>query len=513
MADNLPNVPVPAGSWTDLYAATGITVGTKLRVENVGSCDVYLAVQATQPAKDHNAYNIVKRRSDPLVNNVGDRGAWAYCNNENGLLNVSREFVEGFCPPVQQEVSIVDENNQAAMVSMPGEQHVGFKIDDVSVNFQYGISSFDVRAGGAISGTGTITAVDSSALIGTGAGVGTVFLESVEAVRYRAGHEMFAALSVSFGEPQEGVDQYCGFINDVDAWAPGYNGLDFGIWFVANGALVKFIKQIDFSEDTLGADLDRNPSGFVINPQGRHVVKPMFVWHGVLDLILKVRSPRGQWITVHKEVFINTPGGPHLGNPNLPLGMKIERAEGAGDSVVMRSSSWRGGVVAGGQETNHSNRPFGEFKLGQNKSNNAIDHLLTLRSKATFQGKVNHIKAVITLIDAVNSTNKDLVFYALRLSSLNAADQAAIEAAFSDIDSDDAVMESSIATFELTSTIIRDHIVRGTTIVVQGNGQVSRSQVENIDILPEQDLVWVADDLGQNASGTVSLDVDFIERH
>ena len=97
MSDNLTNIPLPTNEWVDLYDLSGITVGQPLIVENVGVADIYLAVQATQPAKDHKAYNILKRDDDiRLTNTLGDLGAWAFCNTSKGLIGVAER--EGFQP-------------------------------------------------------------------------------------------------------------------------------------------------------------------------------------------------------------------------------------------------------------------------------------------------------------------------------------------------------------------------------------------------------------------------------
>ena len=99
MSDNLTNIPLPTNTWVDLYALSGITVGQPLVVENVGVCDIYLAVQATEPDKDHDAYNILKRDDDiRLTNNLGDAGAWAFCNTSKGLVSVAEIGEEGFQP-------------------------------------------------------------------------------------------------------------------------------------------------------------------------------------------------------------------------------------------------------------------------------------------------------------------------------------------------------------------------------------------------------------------------------
>ena len=97
MSDNLTHIPLPRNEWVDLYALSGITVGQPLIVENVGVCDIYVAVQAAQPPKDHDAYNILKRDDDiRLTNTLGDAGAWAFCNTSKGLIGVAER--EGFQP-------------------------------------------------------------------------------------------------------------------------------------------------------------------------------------------------------------------------------------------------------------------------------------------------------------------------------------------------------------------------------------------------------------------------------
>lgn len=99
MPNNLPNVSIPQNQWTDLYAALGVSIGTLLAIENVGDADVYLAVQATQPTADHNAYTIVKRPPSVAVQNTaGDAGAWAYCNGSVGKLAITTPSREGFLP-------------------------------------------------------------------------------------------------------------------------------------------------------------------------------------------------------------------------------------------------------------------------------------------------------------------------------------------------------------------------------------------------------------------------------
>lgn len=86
MADTLPNIEIPSGIWTDIYAAAGIQPGVQLILQNIGTCDIFLTSQVNQPTEE-DAYQIVER-SQWVINDAGDEGAWAFCGNTNGRINV-----------------------------------------------------------------------------------------------------------------------------------------------------------------------------------------------------------------------------------------------------------------------------------------------------------------------------------------------------------------------------------------------------------------------------------------
>ena len=86
MADTLPNIELTDNEWVDLYAASGIVVGTKIVVQNLGVPAVYLSTSATSP-DDTDAFQILQFGIE-AANEAGDSGAWAMCLNSNGLVNV-----------------------------------------------------------------------------------------------------------------------------------------------------------------------------------------------------------------------------------------------------------------------------------------------------------------------------------------------------------------------------------------------------------------------------------------
>lgn len=89
MADTLQNITLPENTWVDVYNASGISVGTAISVQNIGVADVYLTVRSTQPPVGYNAYNVVQRDNGVRLRNTkGDSGAWAFCPNNVGKINI-----------------------------------------------------------------------------------------------------------------------------------------------------------------------------------------------------------------------------------------------------------------------------------------------------------------------------------------------------------------------------------------------------------------------------------------
>jgi hypothetical protein len=86
MADTLPNISLPRQTWVNLYGESGLTIGVQILAQNIGVCDISLASQENQPT-DESATQIIKR-SQQARNDFGDLGAWAFCNNSDGLINV-----------------------------------------------------------------------------------------------------------------------------------------------------------------------------------------------------------------------------------------------------------------------------------------------------------------------------------------------------------------------------------------------------------------------------------------
>lgn len=430
---------------------------------------------------------------------------WALAMTDTSSLSVTNH------PPAQTVTT--DSSDRVAMVSMTGESHVGFKVDDISVNFQYGISTNDIVSGGTATGTGVIDTDKSMATVSSGTGVGSATLESVDSVRYRAGHECQAATSIIFGTPEVNVNQYAGFLNGADGWCPGYQGLDFGMWFI-EGSNVNFIKQTDFNIDKLDGN---GPSQYNINPQTGQLYRPTYTWHGFLDMLIEVRTTDGRWVPAHKESFVNSATETHLENPNLPITVKVERLSGTGADITIKTGSWRGGVIAGVEEVNRSDRWFPFFNLEQTvvSTANTGTHLISLRSKAMFQSKVNHIKSDVKILVSTSSHNKDLIVVAFPTVLLRANDPtfaALLDAAYNDVNTQNSVMEvAKTPPITVDITGLGEDTFADVALVKAADVR-SNLDVQGFSIYPQDELSFVVLP-PLSGTGAMSIQGNFKELH
>lgn len=76
MATSLPSVAIPSNVWVDLYAETGIVVGTQLIIQNIGSSEAILSESVAKPIPA-TGHNIISPRQ--YLTNAGVAvGAWSF---------------------------------------------------------------------------------------------------------------------------------------------------------------------------------------------------------------------------------------------------------------------------------------------------------------------------------------------------------------------------------------------------------------------------------------------------
>lgn len=84
MADTIPDVPLLGVAYQDLYAATGITVGVDLIIQNKTSEPIRVQIASSAPAADSKDGVVVGPRGY-ITTGTGESGAWAF---GEGLISV-----------------------------------------------------------------------------------------------------------------------------------------------------------------------------------------------------------------------------------------------------------------------------------------------------------------------------------------------------------------------------------------------------------------------------------------
>lgn len=319
-----------------------------------------------------------------------------------------------------------------------GEQTVGFRIDDISVNFHYGISTKDTMD--RSSGTGSVSNIGSDAAVNVGTGIGTGELSSIDAVRYRAGHESLTMITHDQTGLEIGVDVQQGILNDDDGLAIGSQGTEKGCWFIEGGN-ENFINQSDFNIDKLDGT---GPSRFNWDITKRNLFMITFGYLSIAPIRFYIATGE-TWQEFHKIIVVNQQAVGHLKNPTLPLAMRVRRLAGTGSDMQVKSGSWRGGTIGPEHQTNASDRTFditasrtGLPSINVGANPNTFHNMFTLSSANLFNGKNNHIRAEVIVANFVADTNKSIEFVVIINGAIAGND------AFVDIDSSNSVMSSSI---------------------------------------------------------------------
>jgi len=84
MATSLPFVDIPTNTWIDLYVATGITVGTKIIIQNTGTNNIKLVEDSAEPDISTTGYNTITPK-EFFTNADSNVGAWAYSSTDGRL--------------------------------------------------------------------------------------------------------------------------------------------------------------------------------------------------------------------------------------------------------------------------------------------------------------------------------------------------------------------------------------------------------------------------------------------
>ena len=425
---------------------------------------VRIVFSDAKPAKSNTAFHILGGDDQPFILPFNDVGVWALATTEHSSL-VLTEFT-------QHDPGATSQGSKDAFVTEFGELTVGMRIHDVSNNFHYGVSTKDTRD--KSTGTGSVSDVGSDAAIQCGVGVGTGRLESLDAVRYRAGHESLTMITHDQTEFQNGVDVIHGLLNDDDGIAIGSQGVTPGLWFIEGGN-ENFTAQTDWNVDKLNGT---GPSGFNLDLTQRNLFAITFGYLSIAPIRFYCHTGAKGWVEFHNIILGNTQAEGHLKNPTLPVSCVVRRVSGSGDDVQVKTGSWRAGTIGPERQVNAADRWFdftaSRINLGSidvGVTPNLYHNVFTLKSADLFNGKNNHIRSEVSVVSFVVDANRSVEFVGVVNGALVGND------AFIDKDANNSVMSTSIngtvegptsgAATLLSKTSDRRTNVRGTGIFIR----------------------------------------------
>lgn len=375
-----------------------------------------------------------------------------------------------------------------------GESVIGWHRDDISVMFQYNISTRDVTP--VVTGSGAITNSNEQAVVGLGSAVGTATLTSIDPIRYRPGHEVTSQFTSVYNGAQSGVNQYHGILDGSDGATFGTKDGVFGTWFI-EGGVETFTPQSAW----LGDKLDGlGASGFNIDPTKKNVYMVQFGWLGAAPIIYSVYTGFFTgWRVANVIDKINVATTAHLNNPSLPIAAKVTRSAGSGTACDIRTSSWRGGVTSGGDEDTSSNRWNAYTVLDASITDGLVrNNVFTLKNAATFQGKTNHVVVEIAIATFDNSGNKTVAFFGVNNATLTG------NSAYADIDASNSVISVSTGGTITAGT-------RGpATVIKAGSDRRTELLGTGIKIHPGQTFTFEA--IANTFTGSISLSSRWVEK-
>jgi len=310
----------------------------------------------------------------------------------------------------QASLSTTSTSQFPPLISIFGDRVISERLDAVSIQFEYGVSSYDVAS--STGQTGLVQSFTSMAIVSTGIGQSaTAKISSLQSVPYYPGHDTYVFFTAVFfqGGAANSTQwigifstQVGGVMSETDGAAVGYSGTNFSVLFRQN-SVDTIITQTNFNVDELNGT---GPSGYTINPTKINVFRIAFGWLGAAPIQYQILTPQGTWQTFHQILLNNTTNQPTFLNPNLPITMAVAN-NGNTTNVSIGSGSWNGGSIQ--QPTTAASRFFPlNAPLTIATSGTTETYVINLINPTTYNGVTNRIVLLITYVAAVpyNSTSQ-----------------------------------------------------------------------------------------------------------
>ena len=319
-----------------------------------------------------------------IVNNISTN-----INTVQSSLNTIYSLESVIYSAVSAFSSCCTTTGNQALTTLYGEQLVANRLDNIAIQFQYGIPTYSVTA--YTQNSGTVTSASSMAVLTATTSAGSIAqLQTNNTIVYRSGHEAYAYFSVAFtGSFTATSSQFIGPIDYQNGFAIGFDGPTFGVTRRAN-TVNTFTPRSQFNGDKLDGT---GSSGFTYNPALLNVFRIAYGYLGSSIITFQILDQNGNWITFHTIPFPNSSSTPSILQPYLPITARVENLSGGASSLQLKTASWNAGIV--GQFSNSSYRYF--------QSNDTVGSLpgtetfiLIIRNKTVFNNQPNKIPVRIS---------------------------------------------------------------------------------------------------------------------
>lgn len=212
------NIEIPSTDWFDLNAASGISAGIPIDIQNIGHAEIQISVSATEPTlgAPNPAYRILKR-GDSFRTLPGDPRVWAYVQSTGAYVNIE---------------AVVE--SEAHSLAAFGEALAEQKTPISQVTAQYGLTPAVRRS---VSSGGSASTASSNFVVQSGTNAaGLASITAIRLAKYRAGAGLRCRITALFETGGFANSQHgAGLFTSEDGFLFGYVGTEFGIFRVFGG--------------------------------------------------------------------------------------------------------------------------------------------------------------------------------------------------------------------------------------------------------------------------------------
>lgn len=388
------------------------------------------------------------------------------------------------------KISIKSHDGSEAMIGVFGELLIGHKVDDIVVTFKYPYynTAFDMKTA-VVTGDGAVTASDS--VLSVSSTTGTAQAETLNSVRYRAGHTGFVDFTASFTGAGEG-------------WAGGFDSEDGFFIHLDNG-----VASVGRRRATVDTEISETLWNGDVSPDDVdwskiNIFRILYGYLGTANAVFQIRL--NGWKTLH---IMETEGQlttTTVANPTFPVRLRTE------GTMAIKVGSINAGTINGSEI--YGSRYF-SFSGSKTLSGTTLANIAHFHNKTTYKTVTNKVKATLLrykfFVDAPADGTGTVQFKIIKGGVFTGTPS------YTDIDTNNSVIEYDTATTYASGgkEILTDWVGYSATQATSGadHGGNGEAITENLGLylLPDEHVCMTAQNVSGNTNVTVRVVFNWIE--